>query len=107
MSEEKEESGFSAIKKAVIGAITTAVAAGGAWLTGLLGGGASEPAATPANTPAPAPVVVNVQQNQENTQKHQNNSAPMVIKERVIEKQAAPAATAPATKPAKDEEDPW
>jgi hypothetical protein len=30
----------------------------------------------------------------------------MVIKERVIEKQAAPAA-APATKPAKDEEDPW
>ena len=106
MSEEKEESVFSAIKKAVIGAITTAVAAGGAWLTGLLGGGGSEPAATPANTPAPAPVVVNVQQNQENTQKQQNNSAPMVIKERVIEKQAAPAAT-PATKPTQNEEDPW
>jgi hypothetical protein len=104
MSEEQEEGGFSAIKKAVVGAITTGIAAGGAWIAGLFGGG-EEQAATPANTPAPAPVVVNVQQSQENTQKQQNNSAPMVIKERVIEK---PASTpAPASKPAKDEEDPW
>ena len=105
MSEEKEESGFSAIKKAVDGASTTGIAAGGAWLAGLFGGGGEEQAATPANTPAPAPVVVNVQQSQENTQKQQNNSAPMVIKERVIEKPAAQPA--PASKPAKDEEDPW
>jgi len=31
MSEEKEESVMSATKKAIIGAITTAVTAGGAW----------------------------------------------------------------------------
>ena len=31
MSEEQEESGMSAIKKTIIGAITTAVTAGGAW----------------------------------------------------------------------------
>jgi hypothetical protein len=104
MSEEKEESGFAAIKKAVIGAITTGVAAGGAWLAGLFGGGEEAPA-TPANTPTPAPVVVNVQQSQENTQKQQNNSAPMVIKERVIEKPAAQPA--PASKPKEEESDPW
>lgn len=39
MSEEKEESGMSAIKKAIIGAITTAVTAGGAWFVTHLGGG--------------------------------------------------------------------
>ena len=74
MSEEKEEGGFAAIKKAVIGAITTGVAAGGAWLAGLFGGGGEEAPATPANTPAPAPVVVNVQQSQENTQKQQKKN---------------------------------
>ena len=31
MSEEKEEGGMSGVKKAIIGAITTAVTAGGAW----------------------------------------------------------------------------
>jgi len=105
MSEEKEEGGFSAIKKAVVGAITTGIAAGGAWIAGLFGGGGEEQTATPANTPAPAPVVVNVQQSQENTQKQQNNSAPMVIKERVIEKPATESK--PATKPKEEESDPW
>jgi hypothetical protein len=104
MSEEKEEGGLSAVKKAVVGAITTGIAAGGAWLAGLFGGG-SEPAATPANTPAPAPVVVNVQQTQENKQQVKGNSAPMIIKERVIEKPAAESK--PAAKPKEDEEDPW
>ena len=106
MSEEKEESGMSAIVKAVIGAITTAIAAGGAWFAGLFGGGGGE---ATSNTPAPAPVVVNVQQNQENKQQtKQSNSAPMVIKERVIEKPAAESKpAAPAAKPQADEEDPW
>jgi hypothetical protein len=39
MSEEKEEGGMSAVKKAIIGAITTAVTAGGAWFATHLGGG--------------------------------------------------------------------
>jgi len=37
MSEEQEESGMSAIKKTIIGAITTAVTAGGAWFATHLG----------------------------------------------------------------------
>jgi len=97
---------MSAIKKAIIGAITTAVTAGGAWFVTHLGGGESEPAVTPANTPAPAPVVVNVQQTQENKQQvKQGGGTTTIIKERTVEK---PAATStPASKPAQDEEDPW
>ena len=44
MSEEQEETGMSGVKKAIIGAITTAVTAGGAWFATTLGGG-DEPAA--------------------------------------------------------------
>ena len=41
MSEENEtqDSGMSAVKKAIIGAITTAVTAGGVWFATHLGGG--------------------------------------------------------------------
>ena len=108
MSEEKEESVMSATKKAIIGAITTAVTAGGAWFATHLGGGEAE-AEEGAKTEqvAPAPVIVNVQQNQENKQQvKQGGGTNTIIKERVVEK---PAATqpAPATKPAQNEEDPW
>jgi len=105
MSEEKEESGMSAIKKAIIGAITTAVTAGGAWFVTHLGGG-EEPKeeVKTEQTAAPAPVIVNVQQNQENKQQvKQGGSSPTIIKERVVEKPVA----APATKPEPKEEDPW
>ena len=108
MSEEKEEGGMSAIVKAIVGAVTTAIAAGGAWIAGLFGGGSDQPA-TPANTASPAPVVVNVQQSQENKQqtKQSGGGTNTIIKERVIEKPAAQPAAAPATKPQADEEDPW
>ena len=106
MSEEQEESGMSAVKKAIIGAITTAVTAGGAWFATHLGGGEEEKTETKTEQTAPAPVIVNVQQTQENKQQvKQNNSAPTVIKERVIEKPAAESK--PAAKPAQNEEDPW
>jgi hypothetical protein len=65
MSEEKEESGMSAVKKAIIGAITTAVTAGGAYFATHLGGGeteAKEEIKTEQAAPAPAPVIINVQQ---------------------------------------------
>jgi len=105
MSEEKEESGMSAIKKAIIGAITTAVTAGGAWFVTHLGGG-EEPKeeVKTEQTAAPAPVIVNVQQNQENKQQvKQGGGTNTVIKERVIEKPvAAPAKAEPAK-----EEEPW
>ena len=107
MSEEKEESVMSVTKKAIIGAITTAVTAGGAWFATHLGGGdePKEEAKTEQAAPgsATAPVVINVQQNQENKQQvKQGSSSPTVIRERVIEKPAAPAA-----KPEPKEEDPW
>ncbi len=106
MSEEKEESGMSAIKKAIIGAITTAVTAGGAWFVTHLGGG-EEPKeeVKTEQTAAPAPVIVNVQQNQENKQKVENGGTNTIIKERVIEK---PVQQQPAeSKPVKKEEESW
>jgi len=107
MSEEKEEGVMSATKKAIIGAITTAVTAGGAWFATHLGGG-DEPKAevkTEQTAPAAAPVIINLENNNTNQQK-QSTTAPTVIKERVIEKPATQPAQ-PAAKPKQDEEDPW
>lgn len=108
MSEEKEENGMSDIKKAIIGAITTAVTAGGAYFATHLGGGEkeakeevkTEQAAPATNAAAPAPVIINVQQNQENKQQvKQSGGTNTIIKEKVIEKPAK-------AEPAKEEE-PW
>jgi flagellar basal body-associated protein FliL len=108
MSEEKEENGMSAIKKAIIGAITTAVTAGGAYFATHIGGSEKEAKeevkteqSTPAtNAAAPAPVIINVQQNQENKQQvKQGGGTNTIIKERVVEKPAK-------AEPAKEEE-PW
>ena len=106
MSEEKEENGMSAIKKAIIGAITTAVTAGGAYFATHLGGGKEEhkeeiktEQLAPV-TNAPAPVIINVQQNQENKQQvKQGGSTNTIIKEKIVEKPAK-------AEPAKEEE-PW
>lgn len=98
---------MSVTKKAIIGAITTAVTAGGAWFATHLGGGDEPKKEVKTEQAAPAsaaPVVINVQQNQENKQQvKQGGGTNTIIKERVIEKPVA----APATKPAKDEEEPW
>jgi flagellar basal body-associated protein FliL len=108
MSEEKEENGMSDIKKAIIGAITTAVTAGGAYFATHLGGGEkevkeevkTEQAAPATNAAAPAPVIINVQQNQENKQQvKQSGGTNTIIKEKVVEKPAK-------AEPAKEEE-PW
>jgi len=104
MSEEKEESGMSAVKKAIIGAITTAVTAGGAYFATHLGGGekeAKEEVKTEQSvTATPAPVIINVQQNQENKQQvKQGGGTNTIIKEKVVEKPAK-------TEPVKEEE-PW
>jgi hypothetical protein len=85
MSEENKESGMSDIKKAIIGAITTAVTAGGAYFATHLGGGEkeakeevkTEQAAPATNAAAPAPVIINVQQNQENKQQFKHVFSPM------------------------------
>ena len=72
-------------------ALSTAILAGGTWVTTTLFGGhgdSKEETKTEAAAPA-APVVVNIQNT--NQQKQQSNSGgPTIIKERVIEKEAAP-----------------
>ena len=106
MSEEKEESVMSATKKAIIGAITTAVTAGGAWFATHLGGGEEPKNEVKTEQTAPgAPVVINLQNNNTNQQKQSNGGTNTVIKERVIEKPAVTPAPAKA-EPAKEEE-PW
>ena len=107
MSEEQEESVMSATKKAIIGAVTTAVTAGGAWFATHFGDG-EEPKeeAKTEQAPAAAPVInLNLENNNTNQQKQSSGGTNTIIKERVIEK---PAATpAPAAKPEPKEEDPW
>ena len=105
MSEEKEESGMSAVKKAIIGAITTAVTAGGAWFATHLGGGEEPKAETPQAVTAPAPVI-NITNSNENQQKQQaSGTNTVIIKEKAAPIQSAPAKAEPA-KP-KEEESPW
>jgi hypothetical protein len=105
MSEETNDGTFSGLKKTIIGTLTTVIAGGGTWLgVTLFGGHEEEPkeeTKTEQAAPAAAPVVVNVQQNQENKQKVENGG-PTVIRERVVEKPAAPA-----EKPKKVEEESW
>jgi len=103
MSEEKEEGVMSATKKAIIGAITTAVTAGGAWFATHLGGG-EEPEEQAKTEQGPAPVInVNLENNNTNQQKQSSGGTNTIIKDRVVEKPVA----APATKPEPKEEDPW
>jgi hypothetical protein len=106
---ESQESGMSAIKKAIIGAITTAVTAGGAWFATHLGGGEEpkEPAKTEQAAPAAAPVInLNLENNNTNQQKQSAGGTTTIIKERTVEK-AAPTQEKPASKPEKQDEDPW
>ena len=105
MSEETNNDGtWSGMKKTIIGTLTTAITGGGVWLSTVLFGGHSEEPKEETKTEQPAaaaPVIVNVQQNQENKQKVENGGG-TVIRERVIEKPAQPAA--PAQKP---QEESW
>jgi len=107
MSEETQESGMSAVKKAIIGAITTAVTAGGAWFVSHLGGGEEAKPETPAAVAAPAPVI-NITNSNENQQKQQASGGTntVIIKEKAVPASEKPAESKPAAKP-KEEESPW
>ena len=61
MSEEKEESTGSSLKKTILGTIATVVTAGGAWLGSTLFGGGEDKAVVP----APAPVINITNSNQQ------------------------------------------
>ena len=106
MSEENQEGSSSTIKKAIIGAITTAVTAGGAWFATHLGGGEEPKAETPQSVSAPAPVINITTNNEQKQQANTGGGNTTIIRERTVEKPAA-ATPAPATKPEPKEEDPW
>ena len=105
MSEEKEEGVMSATKKAIIGAVTTAVTAGGAWFATHLGGG-EEPKDEAKTEQSAQPVInVNLENNNTNQQKQSGGGTTTIIREKSVEKPAATPAPAKA-EPAKEEE-PW
>ena len=97
MSEELEQSNdgtWSGLKKTVIGVVTTAVMGLGTWGVTQITGGGNEPAPAPAAAP-----VINITNS---NQQSQAAGGTTVIKEKVIEKQAAPVA-APVKKKDGDE----
>lgn len=84
MSEEKEESTGSSLKKTILGTIATVVTAGGAWLGSTLFGGGEDKSAAP----APAPVINITNSNQ---QSQAAGGKTVIIKEKeVAAKPAAP-----------------
>jgi flagellar basal body-associated protein FliL len=108
MSEEVKELNdgtFSGLKKTIIGTLGTLVTAGGVWVsTTLFQGGEAKEETKTEQVAAPAPVVVNIQNT--NQQKQTAGGTNTIIKERVVEKTAAPA---PAKKEKKSETEdaPW
>ena len=113
MSEETQESGMSGIKKTIAGLVATAVTAAGGYVAThietLFGGGEEE-----AKTEQVAPVMENKQKQEVNvtgptinlTIPEQKAAPAQIIRERVIEKQAAPVQQPVKPAPA-EEEDPW
>jgi flagellar basal body-associated protein FliL len=115
MSEEtnvpESDGTWSGLKKTIIGTVSTAVLAGGTWVTTTLFNGGEDKEETKTEQAAPAQPVINVNLENNNTNQQKQSSGGgtnTIIKERVIEKQAAPAQSAAAPAPAKPkEEDPW
>jgi flagellar basal body-associated protein FliL len=108
MSEEVKELNdgtFSGLKKTIIGTLGTLVTAGGVWVsTTIFQGSEAKEETKTEQVAAPAPVVVNIQNT--NQQKQTSGGTNTIIKERVVEKSAAPA---PAKKEKKSETEdaPW
>jgi flagellar basal body-associated protein FliL len=108
MSEEVKELNdgtFSGLKKTIIGTLGTLVTAGGVWVsTTIFQGSEAKEETKTEQVAAPAPVVVNIQNT--NQQKQSSGGTNTIIKERVVEKAAAPA---PAKKEKKSETEdaPW
>jgi hypothetical protein len=88
MSEELEQQNdgtWSGLKKTIIGVATTAVMGLGTWGVTQITGGGDEPA------PAPAAPVINLNVANNNTQTQAAGGNTTIIKEKVVEKPAAPA----------------
>ena len=111
MSEETQETNdgsWSSLKKTIIGAIATAVTAGGAYFTSKIFGGGHDEEKHKTEVAAPAPVInLNVDNSSKNTSTSGGGGNTTVIKEKttVVEK-AAPAESKPAKK-SETEDAPW
>jgi flagellar basal body-associated protein FliL len=107
MSEETQNDGtWSGLKKTIIGTLSTAVLAGGTYLTTTLFGAAGEDKEDSKTEQVAQPVaqpIINVNLENNNTNQQKQSGGQTIIKERVIEKPAAES----ASKPKKEEEDPW
>jgi hypothetical protein len=112
-TQDHNDSTWSGLKKTIIGTVSTAVLAGGTWVTTTLFNGGDDKEETKTEQAAPAQPVINVNLENNNTNQQKQSSGGgtnTIVKERVIEKQAAPAQAVPAAepaKPAKKEEDSW
>ena len=106
MSEEtvQQEGGWSGLKKTLVGTISTAILAGGTFITTKLFGGGESKEETKTEQAAAPVINVNLENNNTNQQK-QSGGTNTIIKERVVEK-AAPTAEKPAKK-SETEDSPW
>ena len=108
---ETNDGTWSGLKKTIIGGLSTAILAGGTWVTTHLFGGSDESKEehkTEQVAPAAQPVInVNLENNNTNQQKQSTGGGTnTIIRERVVEKAAAPAEKKEEKK--KDETDsPW
>ena len=103
---ETNDGTWSGLKKTIIGAISTAILAGGTYLTTHLFSGSEDKEETKTEQAAPAAQpVINVNLENNNTNQQKQSGGTTVIHERVVEK-AAPAEKKEEKK--KDETDsPW
>jgi flagellar basal body-associated protein FliL len=107
MSEEtnvpESEGTWSGLKKTIIGTLSTAVLAGGTWVTTTLFNGGDDKEEVKTQQAAPAPIInVNLENNNTNQQK-QSGGTNTIIKEKTIVEKPAPAAEPVKPK----EEDSW
>jgi hypothetical protein len=108
MSEEQNvetnDGTWSGLKKTIVGAISTAVLAGGTWVTTQLFGGHEEPE-TPVQQAAPVININNTQQQQQSA----GGGKTVIINQAAPAQQAAPAKAAEPAKPKKEftEEPKW
>ena len=107
---ETNDGTWSGLKKTLIGTLSTAVLAGGTWLTTTLfnGGSDKEETKTEQATPAAAPVInVNLENNNTNQQKQSGGGTTTIIKEKTVEKPAQKSEPAKPEKKSESEDAPW
>jgi hypothetical protein len=105
--EKVEQDGtWTGLKKTIIGTLSTLILGGGTYLGTVLFGGGNDKEETKTEQVAPAPVIVNVQNNNTQQQK-QSAGNQTIIREKVIEKQAAPAPAPKPEKKSETEDAPW